>query len=63
MVNIGWVLLLGCTIPIWPVSGTVMFIELLGYELNLVLFLLALRDLGAARTGALGKPHFLELSL
>lgn len=63
MVNIGWVLLLGYTIPIWPVSGTIMFIELLGYELNLVLFLLAPRDLGAARTGALGKPHFLELSL
>ena len=52
VVNIGWALLLGHTIPIWPVSGTVMFIGFLGYGLSLVLFLLALRGLGAARTGA-----------
>jgi len=52
VVNIGWALLLGYTIPIWPVSGTVMFIGFLGYGLSLVLFLLVLRGLGAARTGA-----------
>ena len=52
VVNIGWALLLGYTIPIWPVSGTVMIIGFLGYGLSLVLFLLALRGLGAARTGA-----------
>lgn len=50
--NIGWALLLGYTIPIWSVSGKVMFIGFLGYGLSLVLFLLALRGLGAARTGA-----------
>ncbi|TFH10670.1 MAG: DMT family transporter [Nitrosomonadales bacterium] len=51
-INIGWALLLGYTIPIWPVTGKVMFIGFLGYGLSLVLFLLALRGLGAARTGA-----------
>ncbi len=64
VVNIGWALLLGYTIPTWPVSGTVMFIGFVGYGLSLVLFLLALRGLGAARTGAyFGAAPFFGVAL
>jgi drug/metabolite transporter (DMT)-like permease len=52
VVNIGWAILLGHSIPIWHETGKIMFIGLLGYGISLVLFLLALRGLGAARTGA-----------
>ena len=50
--NIGWSILLGYSIPIWHETGKIMFIGLLGYGISLVLFLLALRGLGAARAGA-----------
>ncbi len=50
--NIGWAILLGHMIPIWSITGKVMIIGFLGYGVSLVLFLLALRGLGAARTGA-----------
>lgn len=52
VVNIGWAVLLGYSIPIWQETGQIMFIGFLGYGISLVLFLLALRGLGAARTGA-----------
>ena len=50
--NIGWAIFLGQMIPIWAVTGKIMFIGFLGYGVSLVLYLLALRGLGAARTGA-----------
>jgi len=64
VINIGWALLLGYTIPIWPVSGTVMFIGFLGYGLSLVLFYWHYAVLEQrARVLILGQPHFLELPL
>ena len=51
-VNTGLALLLGASLPAWPVAGAAMTIGLAGYGLSLVLFVLALRNLGTARTGA-----------
>jgi len=42
----------GAQVPAWPVIGAAGFIGLLGYGISLVAFVLALRHLGAARTGA-----------
>ncbi len=52
LVNIGLALLLGMTLPGWRSSLLVMTIGLLGYGVSLVWFVLALRNLGTARTGA-----------
>jgi len=52
IVNIGLALLAGQSLPLWRVTGPVLLIGFLGYGLSLVLFVLALRQLGAARTGA-----------
>lgn len=52
VVNCTLALVLGAT---WPAGGTTlaaMGVGLLGYCLSLVLFVLALRGLGTARTGA-----------
>jgi drug/metabolite transporter (DMT)-like permease len=51
-VNIGLALLLGQTVPHWSVAGPVLLIGFLGYGVSLTLFVLALRGLGSARTGA-----------
>jgi drug/metabolite transporter (DMT)-like permease len=52
VVNTGLALSLGMPLPsVWVASGT-MLIGLFGYGLSLVLFILALRGLGTARTGA-----------
>jgi drug/metabolite transporter (DMT)-like permease len=51
-INIALALGLGAIFPVWPTIGSAMTIGLLGYGVSLVLFVLALRELGAARTGA-----------
>jgi drug/metabolite transporter (DMT)-like permease len=43
---------LGATLPPWTTLLTITLVGLLGYGISLVLFVLALRGLGAARTGA-----------
>jgi drug/metabolite transporter (DMT)-like permease len=52
IVNISLALALGQSLPLWNVVAPVLTIGFLGYGLSLVLFVLALRQLGAARTGA-----------
>lgn len=50
--NLGLALALGARLPDWPLTLAAMLLGLAGYGLSLVLFVLALRGLGAARTGA-----------
>lgn len=50
--NTGLALVLGATLPSGFVLGEAMAVGLLGYGVSLVLFVLALRGLGSARTGA-----------
>lgn len=52
LVNTGLALVLGATLPPLWVTLATMGLGLLGYGLSLVLFVLALRGLGTARTGA-----------
>ena len=52
IVNTGVALLLGARMPSASAIGEAMAVGLLGYGASLVLFVLALRGLGAARTGA-----------
>lgn len=52
VVNTSLALALGAALPSVSVVGAAMTIGLLGYGVSLVLFVLALRGLGAARTGA-----------
>jgi drug/metabolite transporter (DMT)-like permease len=52
VINIALALSFGADIPAWSTVGSAMVVGLLGYGVSLVLFVLALRDLGAARTGA-----------
>lgn len=51
-VNTGLALSLGASWPAWGTTGAAMAVGLAGYGLSLVLFVRALRDLGAARSGA-----------
>lgn len=51
-VNCGLALALGAAIPTSMTLTLTLLVGLLGYGLSLVLFVLALRDLGTARTGA-----------
>jgi drug/metabolite transporter (DMT)-like permease len=51
-VNVALALLLGATVPTPATLGAAAFIGFLGVGVSLVLFMLALRHLGAARTGA-----------
>ncbi|HSQ82443.1 MAG TPA: EamA family transporter [Casimicrobiaceae bacterium] len=51
-VNLGLALSLGLSLPPVTMLAATAAVGLLGYGLSLVLFVLALRDLGAARTGA-----------
>lgn len=43
---------LGMHLPEWPLLGPTLLVGFLGYGVSLVLFVLALRGLGTARTGA-----------
>jgi drug/metabolite transporter (DMT)-like permease len=52
VVNTGLALLLGARLPAAAGLAQAMALGLLGYGVSLVLFVLALRDLGAARAGA-----------
>lgn len=52
VVNTGIALALGATLPAMPAISEAMVVGLLGYGVSLVLFVLALRGLGTARTGA-----------
>jgi drug/metabolite transporter (DMT)-like permease len=51
-VNVVVGLALGARLPALPFAGMTMVVGLLGYGISLVLFVLALRGLGSARTGA-----------
>lgn len=51
-VNVSIALALGNAWPTWSTTFAAMVVGLLGYGISLVLFVLALRGLGAARTGA-----------
>ncbi len=52
MVNISLTLALGARLPAWPAASAAMGVGLIGYGLSLALFVVALRGLGSARTGA-----------
>ena len=52
IVNVAIALTLGARLPAMPIAGMAMTVGLLGYGISLVLFVLALRGLGSARTGA-----------
>lgn len=52
IVNVGIALALGAHMPTSSFVGTAMVVGLFGYGISLVLFVLALRGLGSARTGA-----------
>lgn len=52
LVNTAIATALGATLPGWSVLASAMAVGLLGYGVSLVLFVLALRGLGTARTGA-----------
>jgi drug/metabolite transporter (DMT)-like permease len=52
VVSTGIALALGATLPAVSATGEAMLVGLLGYGVSLVLFVLALRGLGTARTGA-----------
>ncbi|WP_345792432.1 EamA family transporter [Thauera sp. JM12B12] len=51
-VNVGLAFVLGASLPAGPVLLGTLAVGLLGYGISLVLFVLALRGLGTARTGA-----------
>lgn len=50
--NVVLALALGATLPAWPRVAEAMSVGMAGYGVSLVLFVLALRGLGSARTGA-----------
>lgn len=52
VVNISLAFFIGLTIPIWANISYSMLLGFFGYGISLVLFVLALRGLGTARTGA-----------
>lgn len=52
VVNVSLALLVGDRLPLIPAIGAAALIGLFGYGLSLVLFVLALREIGAARAGA-----------
>ena len=51
-INLAAGFLLGNALPAWSLAFEAMVIGLIGYGVSLVLFVVALRELGAARTGA-----------
>ena len=52
VVNVGLALAVGAHFPALPALGGALLAGLLGYGISLVLFVLALREVGAARSGA-----------
>jgi drug/metabolite transporter (DMT)-like permease len=52
VVNLGLAFSLGSELPAWPLIASVMLLGLCAYGLSLVLFVVGLRHLGSARTGA-----------
>lgn len=52
IVNISLALVISVTFPAWPEISYALLVGFLGYGVSLVLFVLALRGLGTARTGA-----------
>jgi len=52
VVNATLALVMGAIFPSWQIASQAMMIGFLGYGISLVLFVLALRGLGTARTGA-----------
>jgi drug/metabolite transporter (DMT)-like permease len=52
VVNCGLGIALGMHLPEWSLLGPTLLVGFLGYGVSLVLFVLALRGLGTARTGA-----------
>ncbi len=52
MANTALALSLGAALPAWPAASAAMAVGFIGYGLSLVLFVMALRGLGSARTGA-----------
>lgn len=51
-VNLGVAIALGASLPPWTPAASAALLGFIGYGLSLVLFVLALRHLGTARTGA-----------
>lgn len=52
VVNIGLAFAMAQSLPPWRLTGPILLIGFLGYGVSLTLFVVALRHLGAARTGA-----------
>ena len=52
LVNLGLAFSLGASLPAWPLVTGAMVLGLLAYGVSLALFVVALRHLGTARTGA-----------
>ncbi|MEI7535908.1 MAG: DMT family transporter [Comamonadaceae bacterium] len=52
LINIGLGWASAQSLPAWGITGSVLLIGFLGYGLSLALFVVALRHLGSARTGA-----------
>ena len=52
MVNLALAFLLGATLPEWPNLAAAMLVGFLAYGVSLALFVVGLRHLGTARTGA-----------
>lgn len=52
VVNLGLALALGAKLPAWPEALAAMAVGLLAYGVSLALFVVGLRELGTARTGA-----------
>ncbi len=52
IVNISLALAIGLTFPLWSKISYALLVGFVGYGISLVLFVLALRGLGTARTGA-----------
>jgi drug/metabolite transporter (DMT)-like permease len=52
LVNLVLALALGAEVPPWPAVGAALLLGFLSYGVSLVLFVLGLRHLGTARTGA-----------
>ncbi|MDQ2893355.1 MAG: DMT family transporter [Pseudomonadota bacterium] len=52
IVNVGLAIIAGAHVPPFAIVGIAALIGLLGYGVSLILFVLALREIGAARSGA-----------
>lgn len=52
IINVSLAITIGLTLPMWSTISYVLLIGFLGYGVSLVFFVIALRGLGTARTGA-----------